>query len=483
MAQTESVINVDDNDDNNKISPEQRIHFVDLVNTPKPTLTTIKLIGFIQSFSPENNQKVVDLWSSFTDKDIEEILRAGIASLDDPDTPSDDNKYPNFNLDRAELLLYTSALMGQRNTALVEEAQKEILELKKNPEKARSEDIKKITKKLLESEAPIREEAKEFGLEFTSITECNVVGGPYGGLYWSEKHNFIIVSFRGTDPLDLGEWLTDFSLQRVDARSFLFGEAHYGFYTNLFTDNTFSSAKSVKQCPALRLVDAIRSRANEIYKRTAQPVNLWVTGHSLGAALATLFYARILQSPTCLGDKVDIRDGIPFAPPLVGDSDFASGFQSLMNQQINYNKNFWRIVNDNDIVPRYPLGFHVPNLGHFLSKINLLNYINVGDEVRFYQDGSKPSSERNLYGPDMDYLFIEQGLGLVDLGAFFGLSDQFDATPSGWNSFKNIFSLNFKVNSNVDYITPGFIRNHFSYRYFESIEKARKYWEPINSEK
>ncbi|KAF0505907.1 alpha/beta-hydrolase [Gigaspora margarita] len=543
MAESDSVIidNLDEKDGKNNVSPEQLIHFVDLVNTPKPSLNPvirriplisqsltyliyfkrviiylfltlifnitlpitnpfefiitfalfplftvlvfffeagIKFMIFLQSLSPSgNNQKVIDLWSSFTDKDIKEILRAGIASLDDPDTHSDDNKYPTFNLNRAELLLYTSALMGQRDLTLVEEAQNDIIELKKNPEKARSEDIKKITDKLLESEKAIREEAKEIGLEFISITECNVIEGPYGGLYWSEKQNFIIVSFKGTDPLNMAEWLTNFSLQRMDAKRFLFGEVHSGYYTNLFPDNSYSSTKSEKQFPALRLIEAIRGKANEIYKRTAQRVKVWVTGYSLGGALATLFYARLLQSPASLGDNVDICDGITFASPLLGDNDFATGFQSLMNNEINVNKNFWRIVNDNDIAPRFPLGFHVPNLGHFLSKINLFNYINVGDEVRFYQDGSKPSSERHLYGPDINYLFIKQELNLVDLGTFFGFSDQFDSSTNGRNSIKNIFTVNYKVNSKIDYITPGFIRNHYSYRYFECLEKGRKYWE------
>ncbi|KAF0528729.1 alpha/beta-hydrolase [Gigaspora margarita] len=498
MAQPDSVIidNLDENDGKNNISPEQLIHFVDLVNTPKPSLNPIirriplisqsltyliyfklvviylfltllfnitlpitnplefiitfalfplftalvyffevgiKFIIFLQSLSHSgNNQKVIDLWSSFTNKDIKEILHAGIASLDDPDNHSDDN---------------------------------------------RSVDIKKITDKLLESEREIQKEAKEIGLEFISITECNVIEGPYGGLYWSESHNFIIVSFKGTDPLNLAEWLTNFSLQRMDAKQFLFGEVHSGYYNNLFPNNSYSSTKSVKQFPALRLVEAIRGKANEIYKRTAQRVKVWVTGYSLGGALATLFYARLLQSPASLGDNVDICDGITFASPLLGDNDFAAGFQSLMNNEINVNKNFWRIVNDNDIVPRYPFGFHVPNLGHFLSKINLFNYINVGDEVRFYQDGSKPSSERHLYGSDINYLFIKQELNLVDLGTFFGFYDQFDSSTNGWNSIKNIFTVNYKVNSNIDYVTPGFIRNHYSYRYFECLEKARKYWE------
>ncbi|CAG8596846.1 4542_t:CDS:2 [Gigaspora rosea] len=478
MAQPDSVIidSLDEKDEKHNISPEKLVHFVDLVNTPKPA--GIKLIRFLLSLSPsENKQKLIDIWSPFTDKDIKEILHAGIASLDNPDTHSDDSKHPTFNLNRAELFLYTSALMLQRDSALVEDAQTDIIELKKNPEKARSEDIKKITDKLIESEKAIREEAKEIGLEFVSITECNVIDGPYGGLYWSEKRNFIIVSFRGTDPLNTAEWFTNFSLQRMDAKSFLFGEVHSGYYTSLFPDNSCSSHKSVKKYPALRLVEAIRYKANEIYKRTAQPVKVWVTGYSLGGALATLFYARLLQSPASLGDNVEICDGITFASPLLGDNDFAAGFQSLMNKEINIKKNFWRVVNDNDIVPRYPPGSHVSNLGHFLSKINLFNYVNVGDEVRFYQDGSKPSSERHLYGPDINYLFIKQNLRLMDLGAFFCFYDQFDGSTNGRNSIKNIFTANYKVNSKIDYVTPGFIRNHLHYRYFECLEKARKYWE------
>ncbi|CAG8696647.1 2611_t:CDS:2 [Cetraspora pellucida] len=538
MAQAESIsiVNIEDE---NEIPPEQLIHFIDLVNTPKPTLgpfirriplisqslnyliyfkrvivylgltllfnitlpitnplefiitfvvmpvftvfvfffeAFLKLMIFIHSLNPPNKDPtVIELWSSFTDHNIKDNLLAGIASLDDPDALSDYNKSSSLNLNRVEALLYTTVLTQERVSTLVEDEQRDVLKLKENPEKVNSDDIKRIINKLRESETPIREQAKEFDLEFTSITECNVIGGPYAGIFWSEKQNFIIVSFKGTGSLDLAEWLTDFSLQRIDARPFLFGEVHYGYYTNLFTDNTYASIKSIKQCPALRLAEAIRNKADEIYKRTAQPVKVWFSGYSLGGALTKLFYARVLHSPTSLGDHVDIRDGISFATPLVGDIDFAAEFQTLMNKEINLNKNFWRFVNDSDIAPRYPFGFHSLNLGHFLSKINLFNYINIGDEVRIYQDGSKPKSERHLYGPDTDYLFVKQGLGLADWQSFLGLGDQFD----GSKSIKNPFVVNYKVTSFIDYIAPSFIRNHYSYRYFENLEKARKYWEPV----
>ncbi|CAG8731200.1 2034_t:CDS:2, partial [Cetraspora pellucida] len=174
-------------------------------------------------------------------------LLAGIASLDDPDALSDYNKYSNLNINRVEALFYTTVLTQEQ-------------------------------------------QAKEFGLEFTSITECNVIGGTYAGIFWSE----------GTGSLDLAEWLTDFSLQRIDARPFLFGEVHYGYYTNLFTDNTYASVKLIKQCPALRLAEAIRNKADEIYRRTAQPVKVWFSDYSPGGALTKLFYAQVLHSPTSL---------------------------------------------------------------------------------------------------------------------------------------------------------------------------------------
>ena len=45
--------------------------------------------------------------------------------------------------------------------------------------------------------------------------------------------------------------------------------------------------------PTQRIIETIHQKANEIYQRNGgKRVNIWVTGHSLGAALAQVFYAR-----------------------------------------------------------------------------------------------------------------------------------------------------------------------------------------------
>jgi hypothetical protein len=54
-------------------------------------------------------------------------------------------------------------------------------------------------------------------------------------------------------------------------------------------------------------------------------IPLYVTGHSLGGALASLFYYR-LRKACDLDDICDVRDAYVFGCPGVGDTDFAMGF-------------------------------------------------------------------------------------------------------------------------------------------------------------
>lgn len=48
---------------------------------------------------------------------------------------------------------------------------------------------------------------------------------------------FIVVAFKGTTPTNYIEILVYATLQRIDARSYLFGSAHEGFYDSLFATN------------------------------------------------------------------------------------------------------------------------------------------------------------------------------------------------------------------------------------------------------
>jgi hypothetical protein len=86
--------------------------------------------------------------------------------------------------------------------------------------------------------------------------------------------------------------------------------------------------------------------AEEKRERRVRPTV--VTGHSLGAALATLFVME-----NAAKHKFDISTCCTFASPRVGNKEFARSFDLLPI-------NSWRMVNTLDIVPRLPP--HIPVL-------------------------------------------------------------------------------------------------------------------------
>ena len=86
----------------------------------------------------------------------------------------------------------------------------------------------------------------------------------------------ILVAFRGTEPDCLADWITDSQMDLVPGP--LGGRVHAGFYEAL--------------SHVWRLVD---QQVIACDPQCRKP--LWVTGHSLGAALATLAVARWGELP------------------------------------------------------------------------------------------------------------------------------------------------------------------------------------------
>jgi hypothetical protein len=277
----------------------------------------------------------------------------------------------------------------------------------------------------------------------------------------------------------------------MDARSYLFGEVHEGFYTQLFPADDYDSIRVDRRCPATRIIEAVRIKGEAIRKRNMDnnirtpqdtpKVNVYITGHSLGGALATLLYGRLLKSSQDLGEHCTLRDAATFASPSIGDGDFSAEFSSLSNKSYDEYKTLWRIVCDNDIIPRVPIGHHHPKLRRYTKKIHIMNYYHVGNEVRFYQDGSTPSSMNNIFTEDKELIFIEEGLSWKDWRSLFGLFDPFDHTK---HSEKAKFDrkLDDKLYSYEKFLIGPLspFRNHMSHRYFAALEKSREFFDKGN---
>jgi len=134
----------------------------------------------------------------------------------------------------------------------------------------------------------------------------------------------MILTFRGSDQIQ--DWLNNVDMDLVGGP--MGGKVHEGFIQMLhyvWRD----------------LQVAIRELKAEAAAQN-RSLPLWVTGHSLGAALATLATA-------CLREKDQPVQGLySFGSPRVGDRDFARHFNA------DFGDKAFRVVNKNDIVTRLP---------------------------------------------------------------------------------------------------------------------------------
>ncbi len=129
----------------------------------------------------------------------------------------------------------------------------------------------------------------------------------------------IIIAFRGTEPTNLRDWMTDLQIRRKTGP---YGKVHRGFLKGFQV-----------LWPEIRATVAM-------WQTQAQ--SLWLTGHSLGGALATLAMATF-------GEKAKPVHGLyTFGQPRVGGKTFARNFD------LDFRTRMFRFVNNNDIVTRVP---------------------------------------------------------------------------------------------------------------------------------
>ncbi|CAI8591033.1 unnamed protein product [Vicia faba] len=194
----------------------------------------------------------------------------------------------------------------------------------------------------------------------------------------------IVVAWRGT--IQTLEWIEDLEFWLVSAPK-VFGhdnvvdpKVHQGWYSIYTSENQESpfnktSAREQVLTEVKRLV--------ETYKH--EETSITITGHSLGAALATLNAVDIVKNgynkPSDPSVKASPVAAIILASPRVGDENFKTVFSSFKDLSL------LRIANELDIVPKYPL----------------VSYSDVGEELKidttksmYLKKSCNPSSKHNL---------------------------------------------------------------------------------------
>ncbi|EJT97338.1 alpha/beta-hydrolase [Dacryopinax primogenitus] len=219
---------------------------------------------------------------------------------------------------------------------------------------------------LQESQQGIEDIAGTWGMVFMVL--CDLVDdhplshwymeGPFCGAFYpsasSSSAPFILLAFKGTTPSNVKEWLVDLDFtaaafvssagQQPDV---CFGApVSQGVSQALFDRYDIST----KKAPFDLIVEGLTELAGVLGGANGNPVPIYVTGHSLGASYATIFYAEALRRSTSEYPFV-LVDLHTFGSPRVGLSQFGLSLRSLVASR---NVHTWRIANTGDLVTSVP---------------------------------------------------------------------------------------------------------------------------------
>jgi Lipase (class 3) len=162
-------------------------------------------------------------------------------------------------------------------------------------------------------------------------------------------NNTIFISFKGSS--NLNDFLTDIDINQTEFKVSdnedkinVPGKVHKGAYEMLFENYRYK---------------VILEKINEY-----NGDNIYITGHSLGGLLGTIFYSYLKEKFKT--KKINIKL-ITFGCPRVGNKTYTNS--------INYNSNN-RIVNDNDCIAKLPLpiNYSHPELLFKIGKVKTNNF-------------------------------------------------------------------------------------------------------------
>lgn len=172
--------------------------------------------------------------------------------------------------------------------------------------------------------------------------------------YLIASDHMIIAAFRGTEPREICDWLSDANTPAVPGPA-KNGLVHLGFNRALAS-----------------IYPEVKGKVKEF--RTNNQT-LWFTGHSLGGALAMLAGARMyFEDPKLLANGV-----YTFGQPRTCDRLLASAYNSAFKSRV------FRFVNSNDIVaqaPPEPIFHHVKAMMYFDANGKLHEEISFASGLR-----------------------------------------------------------------------------------------------------
>ncbi|KAL6077158.1 Phospholipase A(1) chloroplastic [Balamuthia mandrillaris] len=182
-----------------------------------------------------------------------------------------------------------------------------------------------------------------------------------GYLMWNEAQ--LVLAFRGSESIQ--DWLTNFHFGTVES----FVEALKEGEDEIEVHEGFTQALSSVWGPAEELILQLRSERPSL--------RFYITGHSLGGALASLAFCRCILR----AEPIHVDGTYTFGQPVVGNKALKMAIKARTQQPEKRGTTLFRFVNNNDIVPflpcsppykHYGTSIYISTSGEFIHKPEFL---------------------------------------------------------------------------------------------------------------
>lgn len=218
----------------------------------------------------------------------------------------------------------------------------------------------------------------------------------------------IVLSFRGTELLNPKDWSTDFKVKFVpmyanasngaggidddgpDEASSLKPKTHKGFLESLglhflYDQCVQKAQQSNDESLYLKIYEVLNQM---LYKDPHKKI--WVAGHSMGGALASLFVAQLLLNDDEL--LQNFAGLYTYGQPRCGNGDYCKLFHDLVKQGLVY-----RVVNKTDVIPKVPM--EIMNYSHHGCKVKIsskeLEMEYKGKDVKIHRTSTPSALPKN----------------------------------------------------------------------------------------
>ncbi|MDJ0583391.1 lipase family protein [Crocosphaera sp.] len=153
--------------------------------------------------------------------------------------------------------------------------------------------------------------------------------------------NTAIIGFRGSEK-KVSDWATNF---KIRSRELDYTDKPYEHENPLAV--IFSKKPRVHRgfLKAFKAILVNPKYHDSVMKQLGAAENVWLTGHSLGGAIAILAANYLLEQ---VEEEIHVSGVYTFGAPRVGNSHY----RDHINDKFKYQ--YWRFMNDNDPVPDIP---------------------------------------------------------------------------------------------------------------------------------